>query len=179
MPTKEPSKEVNMQYSEVVMDHFKNPRNVGTIENPDGVGEVGNPICGDMMTIAIRVKGNRIEDIKFSTFGCGAAIAVSSMVTEMARGKTLEDAMKITNESVAKNLGGLPKNELHCSHLGADALHKAIMDFYSRKKGEGVKDKKVEYIGGRKGKCYCPYCDTEIPKTTPYCNTCGKPVLNR
>ncbi len=167
-----------MQYSELVMEHFKNPRNVGKIENPDGVGEVGNPICGDMMAITIKVKDDRIDDIKFNTFGCGAAIAVSSMVTEMAMGKTLEEAMKITNDSVAKNLGGLPKNKLHCSNLGADALHKAIMDYYSRKEGKEAPDKKVEYIGERKGKCYCPYCDTEQPKTTPYCSKCGKPTLD-
>ncbi len=167
-----------MQYSEVVMDHFKNPRNVGKMRNPDGVGEVGNPMCGDMMTIAIRVKDDRIKDIKFKTFGCGAAIAVSSMVTEMAKGKTLEDALKITNETVAKSLGELPKNELHCSNLGADALHKAIMDYYSRREGKkSAEDKKVEYIGGRKGKCYCPYCDTVLPKTVPYCAKCGKPTV--
>ena len=121
-------------YSEKVMDHFMNPRNVGEIENPDGMGEVGNPICGDMMTFFIKVKDNRLEDVKFKTFGCGAAIAVSSMVSEMAKGKTLEEAMKITPRSVADELEGLPKQKLHCSNLGAQALNKAIQDYLGRKK---------------------------------------------
>ena len=169
-----------MQYSETVMEHFKNPKNVGKLESPDGVGEVGNPVCGDMMTIAIKVKDDRIDDIKFETYGCGAAIAVSSMVTEMAKGKTLDEAMKITNDSVAQELGGLPKNKLHCSNLGADALHKAIMNYYDRKGGkEDKEDKKVEFIGERakKDKCYCPYCDTELPKKSPFCTKCGKPTI--
>lgn len=116
-------------YSKEVMDHFTAPRNVGEIENADGMGEIGNPTCGDMMTFYIKVKDNVIEDIKFKTFGCGAAIAVSSMVSEMAKGKTLDEALKITNKDVAKELGGLPKNKLHCSNLGADALHAAIEDY--------------------------------------------------
>jgi len=124
-----------MQYSEKVMDHFLNPRNVGKIEDADGIGEVGNPVCGDMMTFYIKVKDNRIVDVKFQTFGCGAAIAVSSMVSEMAKGKTIEEALKITNKKVAEELGGLPKNKLHCSNLGADALRKAIED-YLKKKGK-------------------------------------------
>ena len=127
-------------YSEKVMDHFMNPRNVGEIENPDGIGEEGNPVCGDMMTFHIKVKDNRLEDIKFKTFGCGAAIAVSSMVSEMAMGKTLEEALKITPKSVAEKLEGLPKNKFHCSNLGAQALHKAIKDYQSKtKKGGGKK----------------------------------------
>ena len=121
-------------YSEKVMEHFMNPRNVGEIENPDGVGEVGNPVCGDMMTFNIKVKNNRLEDIKFKTLGCGAAIAVSSMVSEMAKGKTLEEAMKITPRSVADELEGLPKNKLHCSNLGDQALNKAIQDYLNKKK---------------------------------------------
>ena len=108
-------------YSEVVMDHFKKPRNVGEMKDADGVGEVGNPICGDMMTIYIKVKDDSIDDISFLTFGCGAAIAVSSILTEMAKGKTIKEAQKITNKSVAEALKGLPKNKLHCSNLGADA----------------------------------------------------------
>ena len=122
-------------YSQAVMDHFMNPRNVGEIENPDGVGEVGNPVCGDMMTFYIKVKDDRLEDVKFKTFGCGAAIAVSSMVSEMAKGKKLDEALKISNQSVALALGGLPKNKLHCSNLGADALHMAIVDYYRKKEG--------------------------------------------
>jgi nitrogen fixation NifU-like protein len=124
-------------YSEKVMDHFMSPRNVGEIENPDGVGEVGNPVCGDMMTFYIKVKDNRLADVKFKTFGCGAAIAVSSMVSEMAMGKTIEEVMKITPESVAEKLEGLPKNKFHCSNLGAQALHKAIEDYQSKQKKGG------------------------------------------
>ncbi len=126
-------------YSEKVMEHFMNPRNVGEIENPDGMGEIGNPICGDMMTFYIKVKDNSLEDVKFKTFGCGAAIAVSSMVSEMARGKTLEEALKITPRVVADELGGLPKQKLHCSNLGAEALTKAIKDYQSKKKAGGGK----------------------------------------
>jgi nitrogen fixation protein NifU and related proteins len=120
-------------YSEKVLDHFQNPRNVGDIINADGVGEVGNPVCGDMMTFYIKVKNNILEDVKFKTFGCGAAIAVSSMVSEMAKGKTIEEALKITNELVAKELGGLPPNKMHCSNLGATALHKAIENYLAKK----------------------------------------------
>jgi len=119
-------------YSEKVMDHFQNPRNVGEIKDADGTGEIGNPVCGDMMSFYIKVKNNIIEDVKFKTFGCGAAIAVSSMVSEMAKGKTLDEALQITNASVAKELGGLPANKMHCSNLGADALHKAIEDYKKR-----------------------------------------------
>ena len=121
-------------YSKKVMDHFMSPRNVGEIKDADGIGEIGNPVCGDMMTFYIKVKDNKVDDVKFKTFGCGAAIAVSSMVSEMAKGKTLEDALKITNKNVAKELGGLPKNKLHCSNLGADALHKAIENYLKNKK---------------------------------------------
>ena len=126
-------------YSEKVMDHFMNPRNVGEIENPDGVGEEGNPVCGDMMTFYIKVKDNHLEDVKFKTFGCGAAIAVSSMVSEMAKGEILEEAMKITPQLVADKLDGLPKNKFHCSNLGAQALQKAIKDYQGKKAAEGGK----------------------------------------
>jgi nitrogen fixation protein NifU and related proteins len=121
-------------YSDKVMDHFMHPRNVGEIEKADGVGEVGNPVCGDMMTFYIKVKDNHLDDIKFKTFGCGAAIAVSSMVSEMAMGKTLDEAKKITPEAVANELEGLPKQKFHCSNLGAQALNKAIEDFESKQK---------------------------------------------
>jgi nitrogen fixation NifU-like protein len=121
-------------YSDKVMDHFVNPRNVGEIKDADGIGEVGNPVCGDMMTFYIKVKDNRLEDVKFKTFGCGAAIAVSSITSEMAKGKTLEEAVKITPTLVAQELEGLPKNKFHCSNLGAQALKKAIRD-YAIKKG--------------------------------------------
>ena len=121
-------------YTDKVMDHFTNPRNVGEIENADGIGEEGNPVCGDMMTFYIKVKDNRLDDVKFKTFGCGAAIAVSSMVSEMAKGKSLDEAMKITPEAVAKELEGLPKNKFHCSNLGAQALQKAIEDYRNKQK---------------------------------------------
>jgi len=123
-------------YSERVMEHFRNPKNMGELDDPDGVGRVGNPVCGDVMEIQIKVKEGKIEDIKFKTFGCGAAIATSSMITEMAKGKTLEEAMKITRKDVADELGGLPPIKMHCSNLAADALHEAIKDYLSRKKTE-------------------------------------------
>jgi nitrogen fixation NifU-like protein len=116
-------------YSDKVMEHFKNPRNMGEILNADGVGTVGNPVCGDLMTMYIKIKDDRIVDIKFKTYGCGAAIATSSMTTELAKGKTLEEATKITRASVADSLGGLPKVKMHCSNLAADALHAAIEDY--------------------------------------------------
>ncbi len=121
-------------YSEKVMEHFLNPRNVGEIKDADGIGEVGNPVCGDMMTFYIKVENDVIVDVKFKTFGCGAAIAVSSIVSEMAKGKTIEEALKITREQVAQELGGLPPNKMHCSNLGTDALHKAIQDYLEKKK---------------------------------------------
>jgi len=117
------------------MDHFQNPRNVGEIPDADGVGEVGNAVCGDIMRIYLKVNDNRIEDIKFKTFGCGAAIATSSMVTEMVKGKTLEEAMAVTNKAVAEALDGLPPVKMHCSNLAADALHKAIQDYRDRHAG--------------------------------------------
>lgn len=121
-------------YSEKVMDHFTNPRNVGEIENPDGVGTVGNPTCGDMMTIYIKVKDDKIDDIKFKTFGCGAAIATSSMITELALGKTVDEAYAISRDDVANALEGLPKVKMHCSNLAADALQAAIDDYRSKQK---------------------------------------------
>ena len=123
-------------YTDKVMEHFKNPRNMGEIPDADGTGTVGNPVCGDLMTMYIKVKDNRIEDIKFKTYGCGAAIATSSMTTELARGKTLEEAMTITRASVAESLGGLPKVKMHCSNLAADALHAAIEDYKQKTKSK-------------------------------------------
>jgi nitrogen fixation NifU-like protein len=119
-------------YTDKVMDHFSNPRNIGEIENADGVGEVGNPVCGDMMSFYINVQNDKISNIKYKTFGCVAAIAVSSIVSEMAMGKTLSEAKKITKKSVADSLDGLPKEKMHCSNLGADALTKAIEDFENK-----------------------------------------------
>ncbi|MCG0277530.1 MAG: Fe-S cluster assembly scaffold protein NifU [Thermanaeromonas sp.] len=122
-------------YSAKVMDHFTNPRNVGEIPDADGVGEVGNPVCGDIMKLYIKVENGVIKDVKFKTFGCGAAIATSSMVTEMVKGKTIEEALKITNKAVAEALDGLPPQKMHCSNLAADALHKAIEDFKRKNAG--------------------------------------------
>ena len=123
-------------YSEKVMDHFKNPRNMGEIPDADGIGTVGNPVCGDMMTIYIKVKDKRIADVKFKTFGCGAAIATSSMITELAKGMTLKEAVEITRRNVADALDGLPPVKMHCSNLAADALHAAIEDYYKKQKVE-------------------------------------------
>jgi nitrogen fixation NifU-like protein len=120
-------------YTEKVMDHFTNPRNVGEIENASGVGEVGNAKCGDIMRIYLDVENDIIKDVKFKTFGCGAAIATSSMVTELVMGKTLEEALKISNDAVAEALDGLPPAKMHCSNLAADALHEAIKDYISKK----------------------------------------------
>ena len=159
-------------YSDKVMDHFANPRNVGVLPDADGVGQVGNPVCGDMMTFYIKVKDDRLADVKFQTFGCGAAIAVSSMVSEMAKGKTLEEAMAISNDLVAEELGGLPKNKMHCSNLGADALHEAIKNFHDKKAG------RVPSAGGpadlheHEG-CACPYCDSSLEaEDKTFCRAC-------
>jgi len=119
-------------YSEKVMQHFANPHNVGEIPDADGVGKVGNPQCGDVMWLYIKVKDNIITDIKFKTFGCGAAIATSSMITDLARGKTLEEAKKISRQDVADSLDGLPPVKMHCSNLAADALREAIKDYEAK-----------------------------------------------
>ena len=124
------------QYSTKVMDHFKNPRNVGEIENPDGVGHVGNPVCGDIMELYIKVKDGIIVDAKFKTFGCGAAIATSSIVTELVTGKNIKEALKISNKAVAEALDGLPPVKMHCSVLAEEALKSAIEDYLARKKLE-------------------------------------------
>jgi len=121
-------------YTDKVMEHFRNPRNMGVMEKPDGVGEVGNPSCGDVMTVHIRVKAGKIADVKFQTFGCVAAVATSSMITELAKGKTVKQALKITRADVSKELGGLPPIKEHCSNLAADAVHAAIEDYLSKKK---------------------------------------------
>jgi len=161
-----------MIYSDKVMEHFSNPRNVGTLPDADGVGQVGNPVCGDMMTFYIKVKDDRLADVKFQTFGCGAAIAVSSMVSEMALGKTLDEAVKISNDSVAEELGGLPKNKMHCSNLGADALHKAIED-YRAKRAAGVRKGEAQVAHpAQKTDQGCPYCDGPIEGIEEYCKKC-------
>ncbi|MFO8017830.1 MAG: Fe-S cluster assembly scaffold protein NifU [Promethearchaeia archaeon] len=125
-------------YSDKVMDHFKNPRNMGEMKDPDAVGEVGNPVCGDLMYIYLKVKEKNgeeiIKDISFQTFGCGAAIATSSMITELAKGKTLDEGMKITRKNVADALDGLPQVKMHCSNLAADGLHEAVEKYRQKKK---------------------------------------------
>ena len=120
-------------YSDKVLDHFRNPRNVGELENPDGIGVEGNPVCGDIMELYIKVADDVITDAKFKTLGCGAAIATSSMVTDMVKGKTIKEALKITNKAVAEALDGLPPVKLHCSVLAEQALHSAIDDYYKRR----------------------------------------------
>ena len=119
-------------YTKEVMDHFSNPRNVGEMPDADGIGTEGNPVCGDVMKIFLKIKDDKIVDAKFQTFGCGAAIAVSSMVTEMVKGKTLDEALSISKETVSNALGGLPAQKMHCSNLGADALRKAIEDYKNK-----------------------------------------------
>jgi len=173
-----------MKYSETVMDHFRNPRNVGEMPDADGVGEVGNPQCGDIMTFYIKVKDDKIEDVKFQTFGCGAAIAVSSMISEMAKGKKLDEAADISNRAVAEALGGLPKNKMHCSNLGADALRAAIKSYKESKAANLDKPSVVkmdpheheEEEETEEGSCYCPYCDIENPMDASYCRKCGSPL---
>lgn len=124
-----------MEYSEKVVEHYTNPRNVGKIEDASGIGEVGNPVCGDIMKMFIKVENNIIVDVKFKTFGCGAAIATSSISTEMIKGKTLEEALELKNTDVVNSLGGLPPVKLHCSVLAEEAIHEAIADYY-RKQGK-------------------------------------------
>jgi nitrogen fixation protein NifU and related proteins len=123
-----------MAYSDKVMDHFRHPRNVGEMESPDGIGKVGNPVCGDIMELYIKVDGDTIVDAKFQTLGCGAAIATSSMVTEMVKGKKIDEALTISNAMVAEALGGLPSQKMHCSVLAEEALKSAIDDYHNRHK---------------------------------------------
>jgi len=159
-------------YSDKVMDHFANPRNVGVLADADGMGQVGNPVCGDMMTFYIKVKDDRLADVKFQTFGCGAAIAVSSMVSEMAKGKTLDEGLAITNDLVAEELGGLPKNKMHCSNLGADALHEAIKNYRDKLAGRAPKEGGAVDLHEHEG-CACPYCETALEEEDKtFCRAC-------
>ncbi len=161
-------------YTELVMDHFSNPRNVGEIADADGVGTEGNPTCGDIMKIFIKVENDKIVDIKFKTFGCGAAIATSSMATEIVKGKTIDEALAITNKMVAEALGGLPANKMHCSNLAADALHKAIADYKDKQKQKTVMEAPATAVHPHEGhKCTCPYCEVSMEEPYPYCSGCG------
>lgn len=123
-------------YTEKVLEHFRNPRNVGRIEDADGVGKVGNPVCGDVMVMYLKIRDDRIEDAKFETFGCGAAIATSSMATELIKGKTVEEALRVTNRAVAEALGGLPPHKMHCSVLAEEAIRAAIEDYQAKRRGK-------------------------------------------
>lgn len=138
-----------MMYSDKVMDHFSNPRNVGEIEDADAIGVVGNPKCGDIMKIYMKIQDDVIKDIKFKTFGCGAAVATSSMATELVKGKTIEQALKLTNAAVAEALDGLPPVKMHCSVLAEEAIKSAVADYYKR---QGIDP---EPIVGCTGECSC------------------------
>jgi nitrogen fixation NifU-like protein len=162
-------------YSEKVMDHFTHPRNVGTLDDADGIGEVGNPVCGDMMTFYIKVKGDKLVDVKFQTFGCVAAIAVSSMVSEMAMGKTLKEAKAISKKAVAESLDGLPKEKMHCSNLGAEALTAAIRNYEETFSGI-VEPKKPQPEKTSKSHVICTHCGYTNPKAANFCMSCGEKI---
>jgi len=165
-------------YSEKVINHFSNPRNAGVIENADGIGEVGNPVCGDMMTFYIKVKDDKLADVKFKTFGCVAAIAVSSIVSEMAIGKTLKDAKAITKKAAAEALDGLPKEKMHCSNLGAKALAEAITDYEHKKDGKPKPAPKRTKRKASKRHVTCDHCDARNPVTANFCMGCGEKLEN-
>lgn len=159
-------------YTEKVMEHFASPHNVGVIENADGIGEVGNPVCGDMMTFYIKVKDGIIEDIKYQTFGCVAAIAVSSQVTDMVKGKSIAEAKALTKKAVAEALGGLPKEKMHCSNLGAEALLEAIKNYEASVSGEPMAEAKKTKRPKRHK--VCGSCGMKNPITANFCMGCGK-----
>ena len=164
-------------YSEKVMAHFMNPRNVGEIEDPDGIGEEGNPVCGDMMTFYIKVDDDRLTDVKFKTFGCVAAIAVSSMVSEMAKNRTLSEAKSITKKAVAEALDGLPKEKMHCSNLGTTAvkaLAEAIDDYERKRSGEPPPAPKPKKKKRAKRQVTCSHCQERNPITAKFCMSCGE-----
>ena len=161
-------------YSEQVMDHFSSPRNVGTIENADGIGEVGNPVCGDMMTFYIKVEDEKIADVKYKTFGCVAAIAVSSKVSEMTKGKSLEEAKTLTKQAVAESLDGLPKEKMHCSNLGAQALNAAIKDYEDKKSGKAVSTARAINKEAPRIDAECCECHASNPIEAKFCMSCGE-----
>ncbi|WHH59615.1 Fe-S cluster assembly scaffold protein NifU [Petroclostridium sp. X23] len=145
-------------YSEKVMDHFSNPRNVGEIENADAVGQVGNPKCGDIMKMYLKIEDGIIQDVRFKTFGCGAAVATSSMATELVKGKTIEEALQITNKAVAEALDGLPPAKMHCSNLAEEAIRSAISDYYKR---QGMDSKAEEICTGCCNACHSHHGEEE------------------
>lgn len=149
-------------YNDKVIEHYSNPRNVGSIEDASGVGEVGNPVCGDIMKMYLKIENNIIVDVKFKTFGCGAAIATSSISTEMIKGKTIEEALKLSNKDVVNELGGLPPVKLHCSVLAEEAIRNAIADYY-RKQGEKTEEEIIE-ICGLKNNGGCAHCHDVQPE---------------
>lgn len=163
-------------YSEKVIDHFSNPRNAGVIEDADGIGEVGNPVCGDMMAFYIKVKDEKLADVKFQTFGCVAAIAVSSIVSEMAKGKTLKEVRSITKKAAAEALDGLPKEKMHCSNLGAKALAEAIKDYEEKKCGKPKSEKTPTKRKRPKRHIQCSHCAAQNPITANFCMSCGEKV---
>lgn len=163
-------------YSDKVIDHFTNPRNVGTMADADGIGVVGNPVCGDMMTFFIKVKDDLVAEIKYQTFGCVAAIAVSSMVSEMAKGKTIAEARAITKQAVAESLDGLPKEKIHCSNLGAQALAEAINNYEARRSGEPPVDPKPTHTAKVQSPIVCPLCGMANPPAAKFCMSCGNQV---
>jgi len=165
-------------YSQEVMDHFSNPRNVGEIEDADGIGEVGNPVCGDMMTFYIKVKDDKLEDVKYKTFGCVAAIAVSSKVSEMTRGKTLEEAKSVTKKAVAEALDGLPKEKMHCSNLGAQALNEAIKDYEEKKQGKVKSVTRAANEEEPETHTECGKCNAQNPVTARFCMNCGEKLAS-
>jgi len=165
-------------YSEKVMKHFSNPRNVGVIDDADGIGEVGNPVCGDMMTFYIKVKDDKLADIKYKTFGCVAAIAVSSKVSEMTKGKSLEEAKTISKMAVAEALDGLPKEKMHCSNLGAQALTEAIKNYEEKKYGKPKFEIKKTKRRSLKRHIKCSNCNAQNPITANFCMSCGEKISN-
>jgi len=161
-------------YSEKVLEHFSNPRNAGVIEDADGIGEVGNPVCGDMMAFYIKVKNDKLTDVKFKTFGCVAAIAVSSIVSEMAKGKTLKEAKAITKKATADALDVLPKEKMHCSNLNAKALAEDIENYEEKKYGRPKSATKQTKTKRPKRHIACSHCDTQNPITASFCMSCGE-----
>jgi len=161
-------------YSEQVMEHFSSPRNVGTIEDADGIGEVGNPVCGDMMTFYIKVEDEKIADVKYKTFGCVAAIAVSSKVSEMTKGKSIEEAKALTKQAVAESLDGLPKEKMHCSNLGAQALNAAIKNYEEGKSGKPAFTVETISEDAPKIDTKCCECHTPNPIEAKFCMNCGE-----